>query len=113
MSVAVERLDALMTAQLREATGDPEASLAGWVIHDVRRTATTIMARLNVAPHVADKILNHTAGTIRGVAATYNRFQYTDERQAALEALGRFVEGLVRPGGAGNVVELSQRGARA
>ena len=100
-----QRLDDAMTAQLREARGDPEAELDAWIIHDLRRTATTIMARLNVAPHVADKILNHSAGTIRGVAATYNRFAYLDERKAALEALGRFVEGLVRPGG-GNVVEL-------
>jgi integrase len=73
------------------------ASLPPWVVHDLRRTATTIMARLNVAPHIADKVLNHTGGTIRGVAAVYNRFQYLDERKAALEALGRFVEGLVRP----------------
>jgi integrase len=80
--------------------------LAPWQTHDLRRTATTIMARLGVAPHVADKTLNHQSGTIRGVAAVYNRFQYLDERRAALEALGGFVENLVRPGGAGNVVEL-------
>jgi hypothetical protein len=28
------------------------------------------MARLGVAPHVADKILNHQSGTISGVAAS-------------------------------------------
>jgi len=59
---------------------DPDA----WVIHDLRRTATTGMARLGIAPHVADRVLNHTAGTIRGVAAIYNRFEYLDERKAAL-----------------------------
>jgi integrase len=68
-----------------------------WILHDLRRTATTGMAQLNIAPHVVDKILNHTAGTIRGVAATYNRFQYLPERQAALEAWGRYVESLIRP----------------
>lgn len=47
----------------------------GWRLDDLRRTATTGMARLGVAPHVADKVLNHTAGTIRGVAAVYNSFQ--------------------------------------
>ncbi len=99
------RLDAAMTAQLRKSRGDLAADLAPWIVHDLRRTATTIMARLNVAPHVADKILNHSAGTIRGVAATYNRFAYLDERMAALEALGRFLEGLVRPA-SDNVVEM-------
>jgi integrase len=95
---AKDRLDALMVLQLREATGNPDAEIERWVVHDLRRSSTTFLARLNVAPHVADKILNHTAGTIRGVAATYNRFQYLGERKAALVALGLFVENLVRPG---------------
>ncbi|HVC52526.1 MAG TPA: tyrosine-type recombinase/integrase, partial [Stellaceae bacterium] len=103
---AKERLDATMTAQLRKATARHDAEVEPWVIHDLRRTATTIMARLNVAPHVADRVLNHSAGTIHGVAATYNRFQYLNERKAALEALGHFVETLVNPGAAGNVVAL-------
>jgi len=55
------------------------------------------MARLNIAPHVVDRILNHVSGTIRGVAAVYNRHAYLEERRAALEAWGRYVEGLVRP----------------
>src|SRR5207249_8203336 len=84
-SSAKDRLDVLM--------GSDQA----WTLHDLRRTATTGMARLGIAPHVADRVLNHTAGTIRGVAAIYNRFEYLEERKAALEAWGRFVEGLVRP----------------
>lgn len=101
------RLDALMAEQ----AGAP---IAPWVIHDLRRTATTIMAeRLKVAPHVADKILNHQSGTIRGVAAVYNKAAYLDERKVALEALGRFLEALVRPGGVGNVVDLRGRTATA
>jgi len=87
-----------------------DAALGGampdWVIHDLRRTAATGMARLGIAPHVADRVLNHTQGTIRGVAAVYNRFEYLDERRAALEAWGRWVAALVAPGGAGNVVPL-------
>jgi integrase len=100
-SSAKERLDSRMLAALREIAGEA-ADLPPWTLHDLRRTATTGMARLGIAPHVADKVLNHTAGTIRGVAAVYNRFQYSAERKAALEAWGRFLEGLVRP--APNVV---------
>jgi integrase len=101
------RLDALMAEQA-------DAPIASWVIHDLRRTATTILAeRLKVAPHVADKILNHQSGTIRGVAAVYNKAAYLDERKAALEALGRFVEVLVRPGDAGNVVPMVAARERA
>ena len=81
--------------------------IAPWVLHDLRRTATTGMARLGIAPHVADRVLNHQAGTIRGVAAVYNRFEYLDERKAALEAWGRLVESLVRPA-LSNVVPLAK-----
>lgn len=56
-----------------------------FVLHNLRRTATTGMARLKVPPHVADKVLNQTAGKISGVAALYNKFKYLDERRDALE----------------------------
>jgi integrase len=77
-----------------------------WTLHDLRRSAATGMAALGMAPHVVDRVLNHTGGTIRGVAAVYNRFQYGGERTAALEAWGRHIESLVRPGSPGNVVDL-------
>ena len=104
-SRAKRRLDDRMQAALRADLGDDGAEIAPWVLHDLRRTTTTGLARLGIAPHVADRVLNHTAGTIRGVAATYNRFQYIDERKAALDAWGRFVDTLVHPA-PGNVVPL-------
>jgi integrase len=76
-----------------------------WILHDLRRTATTGMARLKIAPHVVDKVLNHFSGEISGVAAIYNRFEYLDERRAALEVWGRYVSNLVTPAPA-NVVPL-------
>jgi hypothetical protein len=61
---------------------------------------------LNVAPHTVDRILNHVSGSIRGVAAIYNRHAYLDERRAALEAWSRHVESIARPV-ASNVVPLA------
>jgi hypothetical protein len=49
------------------------------------------MARLGVAPHVADKILNHQSGTISGVAAVYQRHEFLAERRAALDLWGAHV----------------------
>jgi len=102
-SHAKARLDAPMLAAERErlrAAGRTreadELMLQPFTLHDLRRTATTGMARLGIPPHIADRILNHQAGTIRGVAAVYNRFEYLEERKAALEAWGRHVEALVR-----------------
>jgi integrase len=68
-----------------------------WTIHDLRRTAATGMACLNIPPHVVDKVLDHVSGKIRGVAAVYNRFEYLEERHAALEAWGCYVVNLVCP----------------
>ncbi len=91
-SRAKRRLDAAML----EARDD-DAEIEPWTLHDLRRSAATGMAGLNIPPHVVDKILNHSTGTIRGVAAVYNRHQYLEERQNALDAWGRFLMGLVTP----------------
>jgi integrase len=100
-SRAKERLDAAMAAR---AGRDIEP----WILHDLRRTATTGMAALKIPPHVVDRILNHTSGTIRGVAAVYNRHQYGDERRDALAAWGRSVEAIVSSAPAANVVEFAK-----
>jgi hypothetical protein len=68
------------------------------------------MARLGVAPHVADKILNHQSGTISGVAAVYQRHDFFAERQEALEQWGIHVAHLT--GSASNASQTAvQRAA--
>jgi len=99
------RLDAAMLAAKREELGEKCGPIQPWTLHDLRRTAATGMARLGFAPHVVDKVLNHVGGTIRGVAAVYNRFEYVEERRGALEAWGRYVTGLIAPAPA-NVVKF-------
>jgi len=80
------------------------ATIAHFTLHDLRRSAASGMAALGVAPHVVDRILNHSGGTISGVARIYNRHEYLAERQAALLAWSRHVEALVAPS---NVVTLA------
>ena len=75
---------------------DQLSGVTAWRLHDLRRTCVSGMARLGIAPHVADKILNHQAGTISGVAAVYQRHEFLSERQHALEIWGDHVERLVR-----------------
>jgi integrase len=67
---------------------DQLSGVTGWRLHDLRRTCVSGMARLGVAPHVADKILNHQSGTISGVAAVYQRHEFLAERREALERWG-------------------------
>jgi len=75
---------------------DQLSGVTGWRLHDLRRTCVSGMARLGIAPHVADKILNHQSGTISGVAAVYQRHEFLAERQEALERWGIHVARIVR-----------------
>jgi integrase len=70
---------------------DKLSEVTGWRLHDLRRTCVSGMARLGVAPHVADKVLNHQTGTISGVAAVYQRHEFLAERKNALERWGTHV----------------------
>lgn len=72
------------------ATRNPNAISArlkraglGYTPHDLRRTFATRVAGLGVAPHVVEKLLNHTLG---GVLAIYNRHDYETERIEATKA---------------------------
>ena len=67
---------------------DRLSGVTNWRLHDLRRTCVSGMARLGIAPHVADKILNHQGGTISGVAAVYQRHEFLSERREAIEQWG-------------------------
>ena len=95
-SNAKDSLDARIAKARAKAAADVgqpvPPPLPAWRMHDFRRTAVTWMAGHGVAPHVADRLLNHVAGTISGVAAVYQRQQFLAEREAALEAWAVHVE---------------------
>ena len=74
---------------------DRLSGVSPWRLHDLRRTCVSGMARLGVAPHVADKILNHQCGTISGVAAVYQQHEFLEERRQALDIWGTHVEQLL------------------
>lgn len=100
---AKQRLDKVMLAELREA--DPDATLPPWVLHDLRRTAASGMARLGVAVHVVEKMLNHVSGTFGGVVGVYQRHDFAEEKAAAAKAWANFV-GSLTAAEAVNVVRL-------
>jgi integrase len=76
---------------------DNLSGVSDWTLHDLRRTVVSGMARLGVPPHVADKILNHQSGTISGVAAVYQRHEFLNERERALQLWGEHIQSLRRP----------------
>src|SRR5262249_17240499 len=66
--------------------------VAGWTLHDLRRTFATRLAGLKVAPHVVERLLNHklgsignkTDGIVSTVAEVYNRAAYMPEMRDAI-----------------------------
>jgi len=84
---------------------DEASKLTDWRLHDLRRTVASGMARIGVAPHVIEKVLNHGGGQISGVAAIYNRHGYANEKSGALDA---WSETLAQIMGApdSNIIEL-------
>ncbi len=76
---------------------DKDSGVTDWVLHDLRRTVVSGMASLGIAPHVADKVLNHQSGTISGVAAVYQRHEFLKERQAATVLWDDHIASLFRP----------------
>src|SRR5262249_18631562 len=48
-----------------------------FTIHDLRRTAKSLMSRVGVLPHVSERVLGHV---INGVEGIYDRHAYRDEK---------------------------------
>jgi integrase len=85
--------DAAVLAALRK--DDPKAKpLPNWTLHDLRRTARSLMSRAGVSADVAERCLAHVIGGVRGV---YDRHAYLEEKRAAFEALAGLIQRIVDP----------------
>jgi integrase len=98
-----ERLD----ARIATIRGEP---LPEWNLHDLRRTAVTLMAEIGISPHIIEAVLNHISGHKGGVACVYNRAKYRTEKQLALQRWADFVEREVAGGAAPAKVVKLRRG---
>jgi integrase len=78
---------------------DERSGVAGWVVHDIRRSVATRMADLGIAPHIVEAVLNHQSGHRAGVAGIYNRSRYEREVRSALALWADHVRALAEGGG--------------
>lgn len=97
-SKAKADLDRNMILIMREtATGrgvsPDDVKLEPWVLHDLRRTARSLMSRAGVRSDVAERVLGHA---INGVAGVYDRHDYGHEKAEALRKLSKLVESIIR-----------------
>jgi integrase len=97
--------DVKVLAELRKR---PDAELPRWTLHDLRRTARSLMSRAGVPSDHAERCLGHVLPGVRG---TYDRHEYLAEKRHAFEALAALIEHIVNP--ADNVVQLSESRAKA
>lgn len=65
--------------------------IPAFTIHDLWRTASTLLHKQGWPSDVVEKALNHTIGGVRGV---YNRAEYA-ERREMLQAWSDYIDGLV------------------
>ena len=77
-----------------KAVFDKAADVAGWRVHDLRRTSRSLLSRAGVNADVAERCLGHVIGGVRGV---YDRHEFTDEKRRAFEALAAQIERIANP----------------
>jgi integrase len=69
--------------------------VAGWRIHDLRRTVATGLQRLGVSLQVIEAVLGHTSGSRSGVVDIYQRHSFDAEKRTALDTWGEHVIALI------------------
>jgi integrase len=76
---------------------DARSGVREWTLHDIRRTLSTRLHDLGVAPHVVEQILNHQ-GHRGQVGGTYNKSFYEREVRGALALWEDRVRSIVEGG---------------
>jgi integrase len=95
--------DEIVTASLRKR--HPEAKpLPNWTLHDLRRTARSLMSRAGVPIDHGEMCLGHVMTGVRG---TYDRYEYRAEKKAAYKALAAQIDRIVNP--RENVLNIGSR----
>ena len=86
----------------RKAAFDKACGVTGWTLHDLRRTARSLMSRAGITDEHAEHTLGHK---LQGVKRVYNRYDFFKEKSDALVRLAALIDRIVNPP-ADNVVLL-------
>ena len=99
------KLKLAFDAALAKANGG--AQIPHWRIHDLRRTAKTLMRRAGVDSEISERVLGHA---IPGVEGVYDRHDYRAEKAEALKKLAGLIELILNP--VSNVVRMKRGRAK-
>ena len=78
----------------RKAAFDKLCGVGDWRLHDLRRTARSLMSRAGVLSEHAEKVLGHA---VKGVEGVYDVHSYSEEKAHALTKLASLIERIVHP----------------
>lgn len=74
--------------------------------HDLRRTANTMMASSGIPFEHRERVMNHKREKLDRI---YNRFDYADEKQIALEAVERQLLAIINGKSSGKVIAFAKQ----
>ena len=83
---------------------DKASGITGYTLHDLRRSARTLLSRAGINADIAERCLGHVIGGVRG---TYDRHEYLEEKAHAFEALAAQIDRIINPPAA-NVVAIKR-----
>jgi integrase len=73
---------------------DKLSGVTGWTLHDLRRTFRSNLGRHGVAPHIAERYVNHISAQ-SDMEQTYDRWKYLPELRDAAQRHDRFIASLL------------------
>ena len=89
----------------RKAAFDKACGVHDWTLHDLRRTARSLMSRAGVPDEHAEHALGHK---LHGVKKVYDRYDYLKEKSDALARVAALIETIVNPP-TGNITVMRRK----
>ena len=81
---------------------DAAVGVSNWRVHDLRRTARSLLSRAGIVADIGERCLGHALPGVRG---TYDRHSYLPEMTRAYDALAALIERIANPP-KGNITPL-------
>lgn len=96
---------AISAATKQKKRFERQTDTSGWWLHDLRRTARSLMSRAGVNSDHAERCLGHVIGGVRGI---YDRHEFYDEKRHVYNELAELIEQISDPP-KGNVTPLRRK----
>jgi integrase len=96
---------AISTFSRDKVAFDAAVGVSSWRVHDLRRTARSLLSRAGIDADIGERCLGHALPGIRG---TYDRHDYRPEMKHAYDALAALIERIANPP-KGNVTPLRKK----